>query len=314
MVGLGGWGVGYGVASGQVEVRVPALDDETLARLADLAGPLLCVKGTDPEDVVPDGPQTDGGDGWRLLDTTGGGLPGTGTQIATSEQQYVALWDALGIARESAMVDFQTEVAIWFGVGHGGCGIRLDDVVINTEQSKIHAATSIPGNPEACTDELVVTSYLVAIPRNRLPEPPFVIHVDPAGPPAGLPDEFTAVSEDLRPAGAETVSEDEPATPPDNGVVEAGVVIVEDVATILKFHLSCSVDIIGPINSTLWRAPEQKEGATPPPPWLEDANDGFAEAELLLTSNEPSLSITINETTIRYEPIDNPDQLTMACG
>ncbi len=81
---------------GRVEAWVAVLDDERLDPLADHADPRLCVDGADPADAARDGPQPTEGDGWRLLADEPTGEPYR-TGIATTEDQYAALWDVNGV-------------------------------------------------------------------------------------------------------------------------------------------------------------------------------------------------------------------------
>ena len=94
------------------------LDEEHLEPLAEVADPRLCVDGTDPADAVADGPQPTEGEGWRLLaDELTGEAYRTG--VATTDEQYAALWDESGVNAEQPEVDLDTEIVIWFGAVYG---------------------------------------------------------------------------------------------------------------------------------------------------------------------------------------------------
>ena len=317
--GLSSWGLGHSVPRGMVEVSVPVLDEETLARLAPLAGPTLCVSDTDPVDAVPDGAQPTEGDGWRLLGTDRTGHAYR-TGVATTPEQYADLWREAGLGGEGPTVDFETEIVIWFGAVYGSsCPIRMDDVIIDTERRLIHGAFVMPGNPTSCRFDANPDAYVVALLRDRLPDAPFAVQLDADDPPAGAPEERTTVEVDLRPAGS-TASDDELSVeylddtgprPPD--LFEPGLVIEDGFSWPVRIDLTCSVDIIGPLNETMWRAIDPDLAGGPPPAWTQDTNDGLAEAELFLTTNPARLTVTINGATVGYEPIPAAEDAAMSC-
>ena len=200
--GLSSWASSSSVPRAMVEITVPVLDEETLARLAPFAGPTLCVDGIDPEDAVPDRAQPSGGEGWRLL---GNDLTGDiyRTAVATTPQQYEEVWTAAGLGGSLPEVDFQSEVVIWFGAVFGSsCPIRMDSVVFDVDRQIVHAELVRPGNPTACTDDANAAAYVVAVERERLPEAPFAVQLSADDPPAGVPEERTTVEVDLRTEGA----------------------------------------------------------------------------------------------------------------
>jgi hypothetical protein len=160
------------------------------------------VEGVDPADVIREGPQPDGGDGWRLL---GAARSGTAyrTGVATTPAQYARLWEDSGVGGEAPDVDFEREVAIWFGAVYGsGCEVRLDDVVVDEERRLVHAELVIPGVHQACNDDANPAAYVVAVERDRLPEGRFSVQLGPDDPPAGVPEERTVVDVDLRAPGS----------------------------------------------------------------------------------------------------------------
>ncbi len=318
--GLTSWGLSHSVSRGLVEASVPVLDEETLERLAPLADPRLCVDGKDPSDAVRDGPQPTGGDHWRLLGTERTGHPYR-TGVATTPQQYAELWDEAGVSGEGPTVDFETEIVIWFGAVYGsGCPIRLDDVVIDTDRQLVHGDFVLPGNPTACNSDANGEAYIVAIPRDRLPENPFAVQLTSQDPPGGVPEERTTVQADLRSPGSTAAASDfvvvglDDGSPPRPDRFEPGMVIEDGYPWTLLFDLSCDVDIVGPLNDTMWRAIDTEPGSAHPEQWGWDANDGLNEAEFLLTTSPPQLTITINDTTITYEPLGSADQATMNCA
>jgi len=91
-------------------------------------------------------------------------------------------------------------------------------------------------------------------------------------------------------------------------------VIEDGYPWIVLVDLACSVDIVGPLNGTMWRATDSDLAGGPPTAWTQDANDGLAEAELLLTTNPARLTVTINGTAVDYEPIPAAEEAAMTCS
>ncbi len=316
--GLSSWGLGHSVAQGMVEVTVPVLDEETLSRLAPLASPMLCVTGADPADAVPDGPQPTQGEGWRLLGSGPVGSPYR-TGVATTAEQYAALWREAGLAGDGPELDFETEIAIWFGAVFGSsCPIRLDDVVVDADRRLVHGDFVLPGNPSFCTADANAQAYMVALARDRLPEAPFDVQLDADDPPSGVPEERTTVNVDLRPAGSTASAADlvvgflsEDSIVP--SLFEPGLFIELDHPWVVLVDLACSVDVLGPLNQTMWRATDEGLSVGPPAAWAQAANDGLVEAELLLTTSPTHLAVTANGVTVAYEPIPASEQAAMSC-
>ncbi len=318
--GLSSWGVGYGVHRGLVEVSVPVLDEDTLARLAPLAGPMLCVSGADPADAVADGPQPTGGEGWRLLGTDRTG-PIYRTGVATTAGQYEDLWAEAGLAGPGPAVDFESEIVIWFGAVYGSsCPIRLDDVAVDTDRRLVFGGFVKPGNPTICTDDANPEAYVVALARHRLPEAPFAVQLDAEDPPSGAPEERTTVLVDLRAPGAMASADDlvveyyDPNQPPRPPRFEPGLVIENGYPWPVLVDMACQLDVFGTLNGTMWEAIDPTLVDGPPHEWAEDLNDGFAEAELLLGIEPARLSVTINGTTVNYEPIPTSEPAAMICN
>lgn len=321
--GLPSWASGHSVSRGRVEVSVPVLDEETLARLAPFAGTALCVDGKDPADAVIDGPQPTGGEGWRLLGTDRVGQAYR-TGVATHDEQYADLWAESGLEEaglDRPEVDFETEIVIWFGAVYGSsCPIRMDDVIVDVENRVIHGLFVLPGNPTACTDDANAEAYVVAIPRQRLPEAPFDVQLDADDPPRGAPEERTTVLVDLRPAGAvatgadlEVVTLEDFDPGPDR--FEPGYVIEDGYPWVLAVDLHCSVDVIGPLNAVMWRAVDPAlEPGQIPDGWIGPTGDDLVEAEFLLTSDPARLTITVDGATVTYDPIPAGEEAAMTCA
>lgn len=195
-------GGSHGVHTGLVEVWVGELIEERLAPLAPFAGPRLCVTGVQPADVIRPGAQPESGEGWRLLgtDRTGDSYR---TGVATTDEQYAALWQQAGLDVDRPNVDFDDEVVIWFGAVYGsGCEIRMDGVVFDQERRIVHGDFVIPGVHQSCNDDANPEAYVVAVERSSLPEAPFDVQLDADDPPLGAPEERTTVDVDLRSPGA----------------------------------------------------------------------------------------------------------------
>lgn len=184
----------------RIELWVGVLDEEHVAPFADLPADRVCIEGLAPEDAVEDGPQPSEGDGWRLLadELTGEAYR---TRIATTEEQYAALWAESGVTAERPEVDLDAEVVVWFGAVYGSsCPIRMDDVVVADDL--VHGAFVVPGNPGACTDDANPRAFVVALSRDRLPSGPFAVQLDADDPPPGAPEERTEVDVDLSRPGS----------------------------------------------------------------------------------------------------------------
>src|SRR5690606_10177175 len=161
---------------GQEVARVRQTRRRRAARgAAVLAGGLLLgacgTAGTDPAGTgsAPVEPvQVTAGEGWRLL---GEGLTGEPyrTGVATTDDQLDALWRSAGLDGEPPAVDWEREVAVWFGAVYGtGCPVRLDGVVV--VEDLLHAELTLPGEPAACPDDANPHAFVVAVARDVLPD------------------------------------------------------------------------------------------------------------------------------------------------
>jgi hypothetical protein len=184
-LGLDGFqGSGRRVWDATVEINLAVLDQSSIDTVteafeANLDG--ICLTGADPDDVVPEGPQPTAGAGWRLLaDQMGKGEPYT-AQVALGGGEYDMLWSSLGLDGEQPTVDFDTEIVVQFGaVYSGSCPeIRLDDVVIDQASGSVTAEIVQLGGERICTSDANPRSYLVAIDRSALPQPPFTVSAYP---------------------------------------------------------------------------------------------------------------------------------------
>ena len=323
------WGMGHSVSRGRVELSVPVLNDTYLEPLAGLADRPLCVSGADPAEAVADGPQPTEGDGWRLLGEDLTGWPYR-TGIATTDDQLVGLWAEAGLGGDPPPVDWETEIAIWFGAVYGSsCPIRMDDVVVDTEAAVVHGAFVLPGNPTFCTSDANAHAYLVALQRDRLPSAPFAVQLDADDPPSGAPEERTTVLADLRQPGSTATADDLVVTTlddldalgPEVDLFVPGVVIEDGYPWQFRIDLTCGVEYFGPLNGVMWRRTSAPDGVSPtaaPAAWQDAADDGdvWPVAEFLLESSSPGsgtprLTVTVNGHPEFYEPVPSAEAVTL---
>ena len=64
----------------------------------------------------------------------------------------------------------------------------------------------------------------------------------------------------------------------------------------------------------MWRATDAALIEGPPTAWEAVAVDRFAEAEFLLMSNPPSLTITVNGVVVTYDAIPAGEEADMSCS
>ena len=315
--GLQSWGSSHSVPLGLVEISVPVLDEETLARFAPFAGMPLCVDGRDPADAVVDRAQPSEGDGWRLLGADRSGETYR-TGVATNLQQYEALWAQAGLGGELPQVDFENEIVIWLGAVFGsGCPIRLDDMVFDADRALVHGDFVLPGNPVGCNDDDNPEAYVVAVDRDELPAAPFAVQLNQDDPPRGAPLERTTVTVDLRTPGSVAGDQERSneAPPPEQQRFMPDMVIEDGFVWTLAIDLDCSIDIIGPLNGISWIATDPAlRDADAPQAWEEAAIDRFVTADFLLSVDPPSLTITANGVTIEYEPVPADQDGDMSCS
>lgn len=162
---------------------------------------------------VPTGPQPTSGPGWRLLGERDQVGEAYRTGVATTDAQLTALWAESALPGEAPVVDWQREIAVWFGDVHGSsCPIRLDAVVV--DGTTVHATTVIPGSGpmHSCTADAIPHSYVVAVQRSLLPDEGFTVQLTATDPPSGAMSERTRVDVSLRaPGSSATDAELDPA-------------------------------------------------------------------------------------------------------
>lgn len=241
-----------------------------------LVGACGTTGGTDPAGTE----QPTAGEGWRLL---GEGLTGEPyrTGVATTDDQLDALWGTAGLDGPPAEVDWEREVAVWFGAVYGtGCPVRLDGVVV--DEDLVHADLTLPGEPDACPDDANPHAFVVAVARERLPDGPFHVQLEARDPYPGAPEERTVVDVGLTTPGS-TVSADDVHTagPQEPPLLADGQDLPADrsVRYVYRADPACENPVVGPLDGSLWR-PADGEA-----PW--DVADG-EELTLHPLGGEPS--------------------------
>jgi hypothetical protein len=299
------------VHRGVVEAGLGILEPGRVAALAArFPGEPICVDGIDPADAPAPGPQATGGDGWRLLAHAEGEGPAYRTGIAWDAASYAALWAAAGLQGAPVPVDFETEVAIWFGsvTGSSCPDLRLDGVVVDRERSLVHADLVLLG-ATACTADIFPQTYVVALGRARLPRGPFAIQLNAEDPPAGAPEERTVVGVDLSHpeavAGPGDVHADPALVDPPPQAATPGDIVETGYETRFRFPVACGAAWIGPLNDTWWRTrdPAAADGTLPVEWQARIARDGTLTATILVETDPARLRVTAGGRAIDYAAV-----------
>jgi hypothetical protein len=290
---------------GLLVVGLGVLREEALAALEPFADEPLCFEGLLADEVVPDGPQPDGGEGWRLLGTADEVGEPYRTGIATTEAQFERLWEQSGLPGARPAVDFGPDVVIWFGAVHGsGCDVRLDDVVVDRAAALVHGAIVLPGAPRDCPDDAIARSFVVTVARSRLPGGPFAIQLDAEDPPGGVPEERTLVDADLRAPGS-VATDDEIGPDPEliddseePTVLTSGEIVEPGFASRYEMDVRCGIARLGDLNGIVW----QTAGDEVPPQWAGSVEDDRLVVDVLVEEETATLAATANGHTVTYEP------------
>ncbi|WP_250445817.1 hypothetical protein [Actinotalea sp. C106] len=231
---------------------------EAREALAPFVDQPVCADVVPAEDVVPDGEQPTEGEGWRLLGHEEGVGEPYRTEVATTEEQLVALWGESGLTPPAPPVEWEREVVVWFGAVWGsGCPVRLDGIV--TSGSTLHGEIVTPGAPGACNADANPHSFVVAVERSALPAGPFEVQLGAQDPPEGAPEERTMVDVDLTEPGA-TATDEQIHTDPEAGP-QLGALIEDEHPQlpengdryVWRDRAECEGVVIGPVDGTLWR-------------------------------------------------------------
>jgi hypothetical protein len=303
------------VPYGRVEVWAPVLDDSHLAPFAAFADRPVCFTGPSASEVVPDGPQTESGDGWRLL---GEPMPGPPyrTGVATTDEQYGALWERAGRIDERPNVDFTTEIVVWFGAVYGStCPIRMDDVVVDRARALVHGDFVVPGSPQLCTADANGKGYLVALERERLPVGPFAVQLTANDPAYGVPEERTLVTVDLSAPGAVATDAqltEDPALHARTGrgyVIEDGGTIEPGVEVSYAADVECFDGMIGPINGIVWASIDGFDAR--PAAWTDFDDAGRAIVRILMQDGPPTVTLSAGGHVEVFQPA--PSEVVRTC-
>ena len=308
-------GVPYGgsgtyLANWVVGLDVNAADQRLESAMAPVAGERICLNDTGVP--APEGLQPQAGGGWRLL---GEGLVGETyrTGIATTDQQYSALWQQSGLKSSPPPVEFATEVVVWFGAVYGSsCPIRLDDVAFDTGQDPalVHAVTVVPGGTGTCTMDANPHAYVVAVERDRLPAGAFAIQLGPDDPPPGAPEERTLVDADLTVPGAVADAED---IGPDDELIEAsqhvrpeesGGFVEPGFPHPFRMDTQCGIGVLGELNGVWWATGSATVPV--PPEWIDLVDPGSETivVEVLMTPGpDPAVTATAGGHSVTYDPV-----------
>jgi hypothetical protein len=308
-------GTGTDILKGVVFIMVGVLEPGRVAEIGRrFAGDRVCIDGIDPATVPAPGPQPQAGDGWRLLGDAKVGAPYR-TGIAADRSSFKALWKQARMPGRPPTVDFEREVAIWFGAVYGGScpAIRLDDVVVDTDAALVHPLIVQTEPVMACTDDANGHAYLVALDRDRLPAPPFRIQLQAGDPPLGATREITLVDADLRePGSVPGPGEVRTIKPPqDQRLVRSGDIVEPGFPAQVVLDARCGFEWLGQLNDIWWRT-EVAAGETA---WVPDAwgpavdAEGMLEVTVLLrqaddpavTDGQPRAEATLNGQTVVYQ-------------
>lgn len=243
---------------GVAEISLGVLTPEAVAALAPFAGRPLCVDGIPAEEAPEDQDQPTSGEGWRLL---GEGETGEAYRsgVATTDAQLAQLWEAAGLDGEPASVEWDDEVAVWFGAVYGsGCPVRMDGVVVDGDL--LHADLVVPNSVYGCNADANPHAFVVAVDRGLLPQGPFRVQLEARDPYPGTPEERTVVDVDLSAPGSTATDEelhldptlDIPAEPP---LVTDGDALDGDQAVryVYRDHPGCKIPTLGPLDGSVWR-------------------------------------------------------------
>lgn len=288
---------GYHTLHGRVEVWVGILDEERIARVTAAVGDEpVCVDGQDPETAIRPGPQPPEGDGWRYLaefDTSSGLL-----HVVGDPDAYTTLWGELGAAGAPSEVDFETQIVVGLEIGYSGScpETRLDGVEFGPDAVGFEINTVT--EELACTDDYNPRTYLVALDRQRLPQPPFNIGR------AGWPSSAGTIDDDLRIPGSSPGPIGE-APPPEPEIGIPGMIEVGFPWTAM-IDLSCGIESIGEVNRVHWQTESDV-----PAEWLDAANEtGLLQVSVLMTEGpEPTLTLEAAGKSVEFrpgEPLANP--------
>jgi hypothetical protein len=304
---LSTWG---SIQQGVVGIGVGVLTPERVAMIEERFGDeRICIEGMDAADAPAPGPQQASGDGWRLLADEQGVGQSYRTGIASDRASYERLWRDIGLAAEMPAVDFESEVAVYFGAVYGSSclDLRLDDVVVDRERALVHPEIVLVDPPSFCTEDANPRAYVVALARSRLPAGPFAIQLSAEDPPRGVPEERTLVDVDLSVPGSAAGPGDVHGDPslPGPWFTQSGDIVEDGFPVPYRFSVHCGIEWLGRLNELEWRT-DVPPGSVDhvPPEWraLVGADEVLEVEILLLTDPEPVIQATAGDITVTYRP------------
>ena len=305
-------GSGVRTNYGVVSIYAGVLTPETVAAIqSKFGGERVCLEGIDPDDAPAEGPQPQEGDGWRLIaDEDETGAPYR-TGIAADAEGLEALWAEVGLSAALPEIDFQTEVAIWFGAVHGSScpRLRLDDVVV--EGGLVFAAIT-RFEVGMCTADAIGHAYVVAVERSKLPKGRFTIQLERGERPSGVvSEELTIVDADLTGPGS-TIPPGALLTPPpavDEARVESGGFVEPEVEWRFRLSVACGIEWLGELNDVTWRTDVPAgERAFVPAEWRSVLEPGGT-VDLGITLRvepEPVIEAVAGGHMVTYHPSADP--------
>ena len=302
------------IKRGVVILMIGVLDADKVATIRrEFAGKRVCIDAIYPATVPAAGPQPQAGDGWRLLGDAKVGEPYR-TGIAADRASFEALWEQARMPGQPPKVDFQQQVAIWFGAVYGSScpAIRLDDVVVDADAALVHALIVQTEPVVFCTADARGHAYVVALDRDRLPASPFRIQLQAEDPPMGATEEITLVETDLRVPGT-TPGPGEVHTiqpPQDQGLLRSGGIMETGFPDQVLVDARCGVEWLGRLNDVWWRTEVPAGFTTFMPAAWQPAVDaaGLLEVTVLLRTaddpanpdGQPRAEVTLNDETVVY--------------
>jgi hypothetical protein len=294
--------VGRSENRGVVDITVGMVDEDVRAEIErEFKGERLCLDAADPSTLPVPGPQPAAGDGWRLLFDQAGVGAFYRTGIASDPESLEQLLELIGIDEPLPVVDFQTEVVIWFGAVYGiTCpNIRLDDVAV--EGPLVHAVIVLPNPPVSCTDDANPHAYVVAVDRSKLPVGPFAIQLQADDPPRGATEERTIVDADLSQQGAVAAADQigpDPNFPPPFAL-RSGDFLEPGFPSPYEIAVECGIEWLGELNTYRWRTEEVM-----PPAWADLVENGGLRVDVVmhLLGEDTAIEATAAGVTVTYQP------------
>lgn len=291
--------------SGVVEVWVGDITVERVAAVLEVAGDdPVCINGWEPGFWPPEGPQPDGGDGWRYLGEVDASMGFDATpRLAANAATWAALWLEFGQGTEPP-VDFEVEIAVALEIGHSSScpETRLDGVII--EATLIYPEIVQTTRSRACTSDYNPRIYFFTVARDRLPDPPFLLVSRRESVWA------TQVNTDLSGPGSTPAPGDGKSvsvTPPLR-VTTYPLIVEPGYPWSLVLQLSCGIERLGEVNGYSWRT----NTSIIPGAWVDRAEEGLVDLDLLLEEGSPPvLTLSGHGASLEYR-ID--DGQPTACG